>query len=78
MNDTVERREIVENGAYYDAALPVSLITVTLSITTNILQYHIRQLTINSANTRIFTVDIQATFLANIRSMNDYHYFPQI
>lgn len=69
MNDTVERREIVENGAYYDAALPVSLITVTLSITTNILQYHIRQLTINSANTRIFTVDIQATFLASIRSL---------
>lgn len=68
MNDTVERREIVENGAYYDAALPVSLITVTLSITTNILQYHIRQLTINSANARIFTVDIQATFLASIRS----------
>lgn len=68
MNDTVERREIVENGAYYDAALPVSLITVTLSITTNILQYHIRQLTINSANAQIFTVDIQATFLANIRS----------
>lgn len=68
MNDTVERREIVGNGAYYDAALPVSLITVTLSITTNILQYHIREPTINSENVRIFTADIQATFLANIRS----------
>lgn len=68
MNDTVERREIVENGAYYDAALPVSLITVTLSINTNILQYHIREPTINSANVRIFTADIQATFLAHIRS----------
>lgn len=67
MNDTVERREIVGNGAYYDAALPVSLITVTLSIITNSLQYHIRELTINSANAWIFTADIQAMFLANIR-----------